>query len=96
MMNLHQDFGGSPVLFIRFNPDEYLDHLNVKQQPSGMKRLRLLVEVLNGIQNKIQLENEWTEPLNVIYLYYDGFDGKKVEMTQIHLLESTFSSQEIY
>jgi len=30
MAELHQDFGGSPVVLIRFNPDKYTDHLGEK------------------------------------------------------------------
>jgi len=35
-----------------------------------------LIEVLNGLKNKLEREKEWSaKSLSVIYLFYDGFDG---------------------
>lgn len=74
MVQIHQDFGGTPVLFIRYNPDVYVDHFGKKNKPDT-KRLRTLLDVLNGLKNRINLYEKWDDPLSVIYLFYDGFNG---------------------
>lgn len=74
MIQIHQDFGGTPVLFIRYNPDDYIDHFGRKNKPDT-KRLRTLLNVLNGLKNRINLYEKWDDPLSVIYLFYDGFNG---------------------
>jgi hypothetical protein len=81
MIQIHQDFGGTPVLFIRYNPDEYKDHLGGKHKPNN-KRLKILLDTINGLKNRIESEKEWKEPLSVIYLFYDGFSGL-IETTPI-------------
>lgn len=71
MVQLFQDFGGIPVVFIRFNPDSYIDNEgNVCDSYIG--RRNLLLRVLKGLRNEESIK----EPLSIIYLYYDGFDGK--------------------
>jgi hypothetical protein len=75
MIQIHQDFGGAPVLFIRYNPDNYRDHLG-KLHKGNSNRLNKLIEVLNGLKNKLDREEKWSaKSLSVIYLFYDGFDG---------------------
>jgi hypothetical protein len=76
MIQIHQDFGGSPVLFIRYNPDVYKDQFDKKQNIVIRKRLKVLLEVLNSIKNQLEREKEWNYSLSVIYLFYDGFDGQ--------------------
>jgi hypothetical protein len=73
MIQLHQDFGGTPVIFIRYNPDGYTDQLGKKhkgrnQNPQREKRL---VDLIQKIRKKTRV---FADP-SVYYLYYDGEDG---------------------
>jgi hypothetical protein len=84
MIEIHQSFGGIPVLFIRFNPDNYLDNNGKKIKDDNInKRYRLLLETIKGIQNKLIHEQNWTIPLSVIYLFYDGYDKDNTQEIQI-------------
>jgi len=72
MIQLHQEFGGAPVVFIRYNPDNYTDYLGNfqkgrKQNPKREKRL------INLIQN-IRKRHEVPGEPSIYYLYYDGDD----------------------
>ena len=75
MIQIHQDFGGSPVLFIRYNPDTYKDHIGKRHVPSK-NRLKFLLDTMNGLKNRISIEKCWETHLSVMYLYYDGFNGE--------------------
>jgi len=73
MVNLGQTYGGTPVYFIRFNPDDY-KAANPKKAPEPLEaRYKLLAELIRGIR-------DGTVPLpkalvSALYLYYDGWDG---------------------
>ncbi|MEM3858490.1 MAG: hypothetical protein QW478_03680, partial [Candidatus Micrarchaeaceae archaeon] len=70
MVQIFQDFGGIPIIFIRFNPDEYRD-VNNKLIKSYTGRENKLLELLHSLNNI----NELPFPFLVTYLYYDGFDN---------------------
>lgn len=72
MAMVHQDFGGFPVIFVRFNPDSY--RVNGKLVREYKSRERLLVNLLNQFKNVKSIKY----PLTVSYLYYDEFDGNPV------------------
>ncbi|ORZ29951.1 hypothetical protein BCR44DRAFT_23414 [Catenaria anguillulae PL171] len=71
-INISQSFGGTPVLFLRFNPDEF-------KRPKGTceigtsERLRVLLQVI-----KHHLPEEPSHFLRRMYLYYDGFTNKNL------------------
>jgi len=86
LMELSQDVGHRPMVFIRFNPDEFVDMVN-KQHSSSWKCGR------DGIL-RVHNEDEWAKRLNVltetirywttnntdktleiIHLFYDGFEA---------------------
>jgi hypothetical protein len=69
MINLFQDFGGLPVIFVRFNPDGYTDNKNKRIQYNKAREKRLLT-TLNSLLIHIP-----KDLLSVIYLYYNGDDG---------------------
>ena len=71
MIQLHNDFGGTPVVFIRYNPDNYVDNNGKRMKPNNKKREKKLLEILNGLNNR----KEWNIPLSSYYLYYDGYDN---------------------
>jgi hypothetical protein len=67
MVNISQSFGGLPVLWIRFNPDEYKSAKNAKQK-TVQQRLKLLTNVLKHLHNA---STSPTAFVQVLYLYFD-------------------------
>jgi hypothetical protein len=79
MMQIHQDFGGIPIIFIRYNPDSYKEfnsegEVISKTIRANKKRLDVLYDVVNSILNTAK--KEYNIPLSVCYLFYDGYNGK--------------------
>jgi hypothetical protein len=63
MINIHDDEGGVPILFIRYNPDA-----SKKNKTPMAQREKELIRWLRHYEN---LENLKGSPLSVHYLYYD-------------------------
>jgi len=78
MIQLHQDFGGIPIVFLRYNPDSY-KKFDENNNPVGKairgnkKRLHVLLKTINNFKN--EASKEWSKPLSVCYLFYDGYNG---------------------
>jgi hypothetical protein len=73
MVNIGQSFGGIPVYFIRFNPDDYSPENDRKNPEELNKRYKLLGDLICDIKN-----NKHSMPQNLvsaIYLYYDGWNS---------------------
>lgn len=71
MINIGNSFGGIPVYFIRWNPDEYNPENTNKHPEILSKRYKLCGDVINDIKN-----NRISLPfglVSAIYLYYDGW-----------------------
>ena len=72
MINISQSFGGIPVFFIRWNPDNYISKNN-KIIENVNNRYKMLGDYIKKIKNnKILLPNNL---LSVLYMYYDDWDG---------------------
>jgi hypothetical protein len=73
MKNIGQMYGGTPVYFLRWNPDNY-----TPQNPSNMPELiKPRYKLLAGIIKDL-LENRTSPPkclVGALYLYYDGWDS---------------------
>jgi hypothetical protein len=70
MFQIHQDFGGSQILFIRFNPHNY---------KGGSVRLNTRLDVLvNWIKRVKRTYPKLPHPIEVVYFYYDGWDGTPI------------------
>lgn len=87
MVNIGQSFGGIPVYFIRFNPDEYITKNNSTVIESLLKRYKLCEAIIKDIyNNKIKLPYAF---VSVIYLFYDGWTGISNEnwkiITSMHI-----------
>ena len=69
MIQIQQD-AGMNVLFIRFNPDPYKNNLGerIKYYTGREKKLIDLLQSLKNTERR-------SHYLEVIYLFYDGFDG---------------------
>ena len=75
MIEIHQAFGSTPVIFIRYNPDEFQMN-GVKQKLVSSKREAKLLQLLNDYKNISVGEKHWNMnmPLSVIYMFYDDYD----------------------
>lgn len=71
MVNIGQSYGGVPVYFIRWNPDDYASE---KKPESLSNRYKELIAYLKGIQRRVYLK-ENTSLVSVMYMYYDGWCG---------------------
>jgi hypothetical protein len=84
MVNIGQTFGGVPVYFIRWNPDDYSPESDRKMPEELAKRNKLLADLIRDIKN-----NKHALPkalVSVIYLYYDGWSSLAEE--EWHILTS--------
>jgi hypothetical protein len=78
MANLGQTFGGVPVYFIRWNPDDYSPESDRKEPELLAKRHKLVGDLLRDIKKrKVKMPTD--SLVSVIYLYYDGWDKLSVE-----------------
>jgi hypothetical protein len=85
MINITQSYGGIPVYFIRWNPDNYI----APGLPDPIqKRHKLVADFIRDIRdNSIQLP---TALASVFYMYYDGWTGMgSGEWTQLLAFESS-------
>ena len=74
MIQIHQDYGGLDVCFIRYNPDNYKNKNN-KIIKNDIGRHNKLLDTINNLTLYRPQYN-----LSVIYMYYDGYDGNnKIE-----------------
>lgn len=90
MVQLFQDGGGIPFVFIRFNPDAYIDDKGNKCiRYAG--REKKLYDTIKGLQNRETID----EPLSVIYLYYDEFDENIVRTSIDYEKNLILEQQEI-
>jgi hypothetical protein len=88
MVQLHQDFGGTPVVFIRYNPDNYKDHLGKldRGKNQNITREKSLVGLVKRLLDKSEMP-----PLSVYYMYYDGYDGNPTQF-EIDYFNNTIES----
>jgi hypothetical protein len=83
MINIAQGYGGLPVYFIRWNPDDYNPSNDKKEPEILMKRHKLVADFIRDIQNgKVVLP---TSLVSAIYLYYDEWDGLANETWKVLL-----------
>ena len=89
IMQLSQDVGHRPIIFIRFNPDEYINSNNEKITSCWGTTPKIgILKIKNNKNNEwnerlatLQLqieywcneENKTEKTIEIIQLYYDGF-----------------------
>ena len=77
MVNIGQSFGGMPVYFIRFNPDDYIASNSRKIPEDIKKRYKLLGDLLGDIaENRAVLP---TALVSALYMYYDDWSSLSEE-----------------
>jgi hypothetical protein len=64
---------GGKFVFIRFNPDPFVNQLGTKKNPYMKKRMEPLHNEINKQMERIRNE-ENKDLLEIVYLFYDGFD----------------------
>jgi hypothetical protein len=79
MIQIYQDFGGIPILFIRYNPDNYIDNKGVKNHILNWEREKIFIQYIKGLKNRIDSQKEWTIPLSVSYLFYNNYNNPQIE-----------------
>lgn len=86
MVNISQSYGGVPVYFIRWNPDNYVSY-DTRLPEIVARRHLTLAKYLHEIEmNRIELPHGL---LCVCYMYYDGWNGvENMEWTAILKFES--------
>lgn len=72
MVGIQNALGMEHVVFLRYNPDNYVTSTGDRQlgKPENITREIKLVEIIKTLMN-----SEPNNGLYVCYLYYDGFDG---------------------
>ncbi len=81
MINIGQTFGGTPIYFLRWNPDDYSPENEKKDPEIISKRYSLLGDLIRDIKN-----NNYSLPnalISAIYLYYDGWSTLNKEKWHI-------------
>ena len=68
MKNIYMNEGGIPIVFIRYNPDNFKDDNNKTKKLSQAKKEELLIKWL-----KYYEKNGVKHNLSVNYLFYDGW-----------------------
>ena len=81
MINISQTFGGVPVYFVRWNPDEYKPNNYKKKVEPITKRHKLCADLILDIkENRVELPKAL---VSVIYLYYDKWSSLAEEKWEI-------------
>ena len=60
-------------VYIRFNPDKYINKNGIRKNPTIAARLNVLKDEIDKQINRID-NDENTELVERIYLYYDGYN----------------------
>ncbi len=73
MVNIGQLFGGVPVYFLRWNPDDYT--AESRAMPEALpKRYKLLGDLIRDMLNNTMVSLP-KALVSALYLYYDGWNG---------------------
>jgi len=73
MINIGQSFGGVPVYFIRWNPDDYSCADDKKEPELVSKRHKLVGDLISDfIKNRVKLPSGL---VCVLYMYFDGWSS---------------------
>jgi putative hemolysin len=85
MVNIGQSYGGLPVYFLRWNPDDYQPASDRKNPELVAKRHKLVADLLRDIINgRYKLPNNAL--VSALYLYYDNWNS--IETEEWHILTS--------
>ena len=77
MINIFSSHGGVPMLYIRYNPDNYKDKSGKTVKPSS-KREEELIRWVEKCRNELPRYQ-----CSVVFLFYDRYDEGKTEIYRI-------------
>ena len=81
MVNLGQSYGGIPVYFIRWNPDDYKQVNTTVKPDTILQRHKLVKDFIKDIKgNKLKLP---VALVSAFYMYYDGWERLNNENWEI-------------
>ena len=75
MLQIFQDAGGVPLVFIRYNPDRFKTNNEVKN-PSGPTRHQTLLRLLGQLRSRTEYPPGNTDNKAAICVYYLFYDGQ--------------------
>ena len=78
MYQIGSIFQGMPIVFLRYNPDNYKDKEGKKGNIPNKKRHDILIRWV-----KKTIRMKWSEGIHVKYLFYDGYNETDSDFTQI-------------
>ena len=55
--------------------------------------IKILIDFIKGINNRLQKTNEWETPLSVVYLFYDNYENP--EIMELNYFENKITMSEI-
>ena len=80
MYQIYYDLEAVPCIFIRYNPDDYVDKNGTKVRASN-SRLQKLISLINTIKNFEVLPHS----ICIVYAFYDGYNGTQFPIHQLTL-----------
>jgi hypothetical protein len=87
MKNIYMDDGGIPIIFLRYNPDNYT--INGKKQDIPQKKRE--IELIRWIKYYENIENSQGSCLSVHYLYYSDKDNATlIKIDPYETFQNTF------
>ena len=91
MATIHQDLGGIPVIFIRYNPDSY--KINGVTARTKKNREQVLVRLMHDLKNVKAVKYA----LLVCYLFYDEFDenSRTIKFSSIDYTKNPIEIKEV-
>lgn len=78
MVNLGQAFGGLPVYFLRWNPDDYAPRKEKSVPETLTNRHRLCGDLIEDIRDE-KMDLPGQSLVSALYLYYDGWQSLSSE-----------------
>ena len=75
MKQIYHDAGGYSIVFIRYNPDKYINFEGKRKNPKDTTREKKLLELIYSFKNIERLDY----PLYAYYLFYNGYNNAPVK-----------------
>jgi hypothetical protein len=85
---------GMPVIFLRYNPDDFKDEIGKKSAITQIKREEILIQWVNYLMNLEPKTQE--EYLRSVYLFYDEYRQTTENIENIKLPDNFFDFKLIY
>jgi len=76
LFQIHQDFVGSAILFIRFNPDNYKVN-SIKYNCKLETCMNKLCKYIEIVKHTYQ-ESGLPDPIHICYMYYNEYNGNPI------------------